>query len=278
MSRSMSRPAAAACLPVQLARRWVVAYFNGQSDAAAREFIAPEYALEIGDHLFDGRDTQWLPAVAQQFAQFPGMGMTVHQVLAGSGDKADRVALWFSEHGASGGPGGPVAVWSGVGIYRASGERLVGCCAQEDYTTRSRQLRSGSCDPVDAPAPAPWDTLPLGANPAAEAVVRDWLQRAWPQAESQVRVDDEHLTGIRLDFEVQATEVVDLFSSGKDVAFHARQRGRYRGGLHGVPVRERLELLHVNGIVRVEGGAVCAGRVIRDRGGLKARLLKDGWP
>ena len=127
---------------VQLARRWVVDYFNSQDVAAAREFIAPEYALEIGDHLFDGRDTQWLPAVAQQFAQFPGMGMTVHQVVAGSGSKEGHVAVCFSEHGASGGPGGPTAVWSGVGIYRAERERLVGCCAQEDYATRSRQLRS----------------------------------------------------------------------------------------------------------------------------------------
>ena len=47
------------------------------------------------------------------------------------------------------------------------------------------------------------------------------------------------------------------------------------GGLPGLPARDRLELLHVNGILRVEGGAVRAGRVIRDRGGLKARLQKD---
>jgi hypothetical protein len=36
-----------------------------------------------------------------------------------------------------------------------------------------------------------------------------------------------------------------------------------------------VELLNVNGILRVEGGAVRAGRVIRDRGGLKGRLQKD---
>lgn len=271
MSQHQQRPP----LPVQLARQWVVKYFNGQSDEAAREFIAPTYALEIGDYLFDGRDTQWLPAVAQQFAQFPGMGMTVHQVMAGSGLKADRVAVWFSEHGASGGPGGPVAVWSGVGIYRADGERLVGCCAQEDYFTRSRQLRSGVTDSVDPPAPAPWDTLPLGENPEAETAVREWLKRDWPVAEATVRVDDDHITGQPLHFEVASVEVVDIFSSGADVAFHARQRGHYRGGLPGVPARERMELLNVNGIVQVRQGVVQAGRVIRDRGGLKARLLKD---
>jgi hypothetical protein len=258
-----------------LARRWVVDYFNGQSDEAAREFIWPEYALEIGDHLFDGRDAQWLPAVRQQFDQFPGMGMTVHQVLPGSGEKADRVAVWFSEHGASGGPGGKVAVWSGVAIYRARGDRLLGCCAQEDYFTRSRQLRSGSTDPVDPPAAAPWDTLPQGANPAAEALVRQWLAGPWPAAQPGVRADDDHITGQTLQFAVDSVEVVDIFSSGDSVAFHARQWGRYLGGLPGLASCDRLEHLHCNGILRVRDGVVCAGRVIRDRGGLKARLLKD---
>ena len=271
-TRSMPHPA------VQLARRWVVDYFNGQNEAAARAFIAPEYALEIGDHVFDGRDTQWLPAVAQQFAQFPGMGMTVHQVLVGSGSKEGRVAVCFSEHGASGGPGGPIAVWSGVGIYRAEGERLVGCCAQEDYMTRSRQLRSGVCDAVDAPAPAPWDSVPLRSNLEAEAVVCRWLQQSWPAAPASVRVDDEHITGQPLVFEVRSLEVVDIFSSGQDVAFHVRQRGFYRSGLPAVPARDREELLNVNGVLRVQDGSVTAGRVIRDRGGLKARLLKDARP
>jgi hypothetical protein len=271
----VSQKPADAPLSVQLARQWVVNYFNAQSDDAAREFITPTYALEIGDYVFNGRDTQWLPAVAQQFAQFPGMGMTVHQVVAGSGDKADRVAVWFSEHGASGGPGGPLAVWSGVGIYRTDGKYLVGCCAQEDYVTRSRQLRSGITDAVDPPAPAPWDTLPQGENPEAEMLVREWLQQDWPCAQGAVRVDDDHITGQPLCFEVNALEVVDIFSSGEAVAFHVRQHGHYQGGLLGVPARERVELLNVNGILQVRQGVVHAGRVIRDRAGLKARLLKD---
>ena len=257
--------------PVQLLRRWVVDYFNGHNGSAAREFIAPEYALEIGDHLFAGRDTAWLPAVAEQMVQYPSLGMTVHQVLAGP----EQVAVWFSEHGARGGAGGPQAVWSGVGIYRAQGAHVVGCCAQEDYTTRSRQLREGVCDPVDAPAVAPWDTVPLPPDAEAEQVVRRWLGSAWPVAEPGVRCDDDHLTGRPLRFAVEATQVLTLFSSGPEVAFQVRQRGRYLGGLPGVPARERSEMLHSNGIVRVQGGEVLKGRVIRDRGGLKARLLQD---
>lgn len=42
-----------------------------------------------------------------------------------------------------------------------------------------------------------------------------------------------------------------------------------------MPAIEREELLNVNGIVRVQDGSVTVGRVIRDRGGLKGRLLKD---
>jgi hypothetical protein len=104
------------------------------------EFIVPSYALEIGDHVFAGRDDQWLPAVDQQMQAFPGMGMTVHQVIS----TYDRVAVYFSEHGAT---KGRLAVWSGVGIYRSNGQQLTGCIAQEDYMTRQRQLKSGVCDP-----------------------------------------------------------------------------------------------------------------------------------
>lgn len=251
--------------PVQLLRRWVVDYFNSQDDAAAREFIAPDYSLRIGDHLFAGRDTEWLPAVREQFELFPGMGMTVHQVVT----SGDRVAVWFSEHGAS---GGRVAAWSGVAIYRSDGERLTGCVAQEDYTTRQRQLKSGLADPVEPPAAAPWDTVPLPADAEAEAVVRRWLQQSWPIATPGVRCDDEHITGVPLQFEVSGCEFTELFSSGADVAFHVQQLGRYRGGLPGLPATGREVLLHCNGIVRVEGGAVRAGRVIRDRGALRMRL------
>jgi hypothetical protein len=255
--------------PVALLRRWVVDYFNRQDDAAAREFIAPDYTLRIGDTTFAGRDDQWLPAVRQQFGQYPGMGMTVHQVLAGP----DRVAAWFSEHGAT---GGRVASWSGVAIYRSDGERLTGCVAQEDYTTRQRQLKSGVADPVDPPAAAPWDTVPLPADPAAEEVVRRWLQQSWPTAAPGVRCDDEHITGAQLRYEVTGCEFTELFSSGPEVAFHVRQAGRYRGGLAGIEASERELVLHCNGIVRGADGQVRDGRVIRDRGALRVRLKAQG--
>ena len=127
---------------LSLMRRWVVDYFNSHDPAACADFIAPDYSLHIGDTVFRGRDTEWLPAVDAQMALFPGLTMTVHQTLSGP----DWAAAYFSEHGAS---GGKAAVWSGVAIYRAGQGRLLSCVAQEDYMTRQRQLKSGQADAVE---------------------------------------------------------------------------------------------------------------------------------
>jgi hypothetical protein len=250
-----------------LLRRWVVDYFNRHDAAACAAFIAPDYALRIGDVVFAGRDEQWLPAVDEQMKLFPGLGMTLHQTLAGQ----DWVAVWFSEHGAS---NGRVAVWSGVAVYFSDGERLTGCVAQEDYMTRQRQLKSGAADAVEPPAAAPWDTPILPRDEMAERVVRDWLTRSWPRDVPEVRCDDEHITGAPMRFEVVGLDVDTMVSSGPDVAFHARQTGLYLGGLAGVDPARRPAALHVNGLVRVTEGRVGSGRVIRDRVGLRAALRR----
>jgi predicted ester cyclase len=253
--------------PVRLMRRWAVDYFNSHDASVAHEFIVPSYTLEIGDYTFAGRDEQWLPAVQQQMQAFPGMGMTVHQLICSQ----DRVATYFSEHGSS---GGRIAVWSGVGIYRSNGNQLTGCVAQEDYMTRQRQLKSGVSDAVESPSPNPWDTEALPPNPEAEAVVRQYLLNAWPVSLPAVRCDDEHITGMPLKVEVIGVEFTELFSSGEYVAFHARQTGFYRGGFAGLQVCEKPMLLNSNGILHVQNAQVVSGRVIRDRLGLKARLQK----
>jgi hypothetical protein len=253
--------------PVQLMRRWAVDYFNSHDASVAHEFIVPSYTLEIGDYTFAGRDEQWLPAVQQQMQAFPGMGMTVHQLICSH----DRVATYFSEHGSS---GGRTAVWSGVGIYRSNGNQLTGCVAQEDYMTRQRQLKSGVSDAVESPSPNPWDTEALPPNPVAEAVVRQYLLNAWPVSLPAVRCDDEHITGRPLKFEVTGVEFNELFSSGEYVAFHVRQTGFYRGGFAGLEACETPMLLNTNGILHVQNAQVVSGRVIRDRLGLKARLQK----
>lgn len=246
-----------------LLRRWVVDYFNSHDSAAAQEFCAPDYALSIGDVVLAGRDDVWLPAVEVQMRNFPGMGMTVHQTIAGEG----WAAIWFSEHGAS---KGKAAVWSGVGIYRSEGDVLTGCVAQEDYFTRRRQLKSGVCDPVDPPAAAPWDVVREPANPEAETAVLGWLDRSWPLP--GIPSDDDHITGVSLEFEVTGAEVGALYSSGEHVAFNLRQSGRYLRGLPDVAEGQDEQTLDVNGLVQVVNGRVVSGRVIRDRMGLWSRL------
>lgn len=262
MRRIYRRPAVPA---LSLVRRWVNDYFNRHDASACAAFVAPDYKLEIGDVTLAGRDDFWLPAVNVQMKRFPGLGMTVHQTVAGE----NWAAAFFSEHGAS---DGRKAVWSGVGIWRSNGEVLTGCIAQEDYMTRQRQLKSGIADPVDQPAAAPWDIAPLPRDKAAEKTVADWLQGSWPCEPSTVRCDDDHITGTPLCFDVTETETVFLESSGPDVVFHVRQNGIYLGGLAKIGAIDLPATLYVNGIVRVEGGRIASGRVIRDRVGLQAAL------
>jgi hypothetical protein len=252
---------------LHLMKRWVVNYFNQHSDEAAREFIAPDYKLEIGDVVFAGRDTQWLPAVQQQFKLFPSLSMTVHQAIAGE----NWAAAWFSEHGAS---DGKLACWSGVAIYINDGEKLTRCVAQEDYFTRHRQMKSGMSDVLEAPSVAPWDLPQEPPNQAAMVMVSSWLQNSWPPLETGVRCDDEHITGLTLHFQVDTTVVDELHASGSTVAFHAKQTGTYLSGLAGIEPNQSNAVLHCNGLVRVRDGKVESGRVIRDRVGLKASLQK----
>ena len=253
---------------LSLLRRWVVDYFNRHDEAAAREFVSADYTLDIGDVSLRGRDESWLPAVAAQMKLFPGLGMTVHQTLAGE----DWAAAWFSEHGAS---KGRVACWSGVAIYFSDGKRLTRCVAQEDYMTRRRQLKTGLADRVEPPAAAPWDEVISARDSGAEDVVRDWLRGSWPSNLADVRCDDDHITLMPLQFDVVETTVDTVRSSGPHVAFHALQVGVYRGGLAGVERADAKIKLHVNGLVRVVDGRVKSGRVIRDRAGLHAALSRS---
>lgn len=251
-------------------RRWVVDFFNRHDAPACASFMAPDYTLRVGDLTLRGRDEAYVPAVQGQLDQFPGLAMTVHRVVVGQ----DCIALQFSEHGASGGPGGRVASWAGVAIYRCKDGLLSGCVAQEDYLARHRQLKSGVPDPVDPPALAPWDSLAQGADPQAEAVARAWLTRSWPCDVPGVVCDDEHVAGVApLAFDVTTTHVTDMFSSGSEVCFHAVQTGHHLSGLAGVAPGAGPAKLYCAGILTVRDGTVRSGRVVRDRAGLRRALM-----
>ena len=248
---------------VGLVRRFAVEFMNGHNPDVCRDIMDPDYVLRVGGAVISGRDAEYLPAVQQQLDQFPGMVMTVHEVVYAS----DQIAIHFSEHGASGGAGGPVAAWQGIALYRGNGSQLTACVAEEDYYARRRQLKSGAVDTVAAPAAAPWDTTPQPPDPAAEAVVRRWLGDDLP-AVGQVRFDDG-LTPIQ--FESDDIEVNEFMSAGDGVAFQVRQTGRYLSGLGDTPASTGAIAFNSVGIVRVADGHIVGGQVIRDRAGLAHR-------
>lgn len=254
---------------VGLIRKFAVGFFNGQDPEVCREIMAPDYRLRIGDALIAGRDAEYLPAVWSQFDRFPGLTMTIHQVIT----SGLQVAVSLSEHGASGGPGGRTTAWAGIALFEWNGQQLSGCVAIEDYHARRRQLTSGIPDPIAAPALAPWDIMAAPADPAAEAVVRAWLSTAPTFEFDGVLRDDEQLTGDPpLAFEPVTTDVTDLFSAGDHVAFHAKQIGRYRSGFPGVAESPHDVTLYLVGIVSVADGRVIGGRMIRDRSALHRAL------
>ena len=236
-----------------LVRRWAVDWINGHDAAATEDLMVPDYALRIGTFELATR-AAYVDATVGQLAQFPGLVLTVHEVLT----NGTQAAIRFSEHGASLKHEGRAAAWTGVVLFEGDGKRLVRTWAEEDYAARRRQLGSGVPDPVGAPALAPWDTPREAADPAAEVVVRRWLEAGLP-AVNGVAWDDEELdgTGPALSSDRGETDVV--ISAGDRVAFHGRVHG-VAGDGSGV-----AGSIDVAGLVRVQDGRVSSGRVVSDR-------------
>lgn len=255
---------------VALMRRYCVDYLACGNPDVCREIMEPDYVLHMGGHDLGPRDEVYVPAVVKQLQQFPGLGMTVNELIC----SGDRLAMRFSQHGASVRHGGRVAAWAGVGLYRWNGTRLTENYALEDYHSRRTQLAAGFCNPVEGPAPAPWDVLPVPADPAAEEAVDEWLASGSMHATAGVVFDDEWAGHPQLGLvDVDATVVDDLLSAGARVAFHVTQTGTYAGGLDGDgPGGSSLVGARVTmrsaGIVVVDEGRVTSGRVVRDRAGM----------
>jgi SnoaL-like protein len=253
---------------VSLVRRWAVDWLAAGQPAVCEEILTPDYAILIGGYLLDGRD-DYVNGTLAQLDRFPGLGLTVHQLVCSD----DQIAVRFTEHGASARLDWQPAAWTGIALFRWDGQRLSGCRAEEDYLGRRRQLATRRCDPIEPPAAAPWSTRPAPRDASAEAVVTDWLARG----DLSPATLDDGWTGRETSEHLQDAEVEigELFSAGTDVAFHARQTGRYAGGLNGLEVVGAPGAHHLAGIVQVQDGAVRGGRIIRDRLGL-SRALAEG--
>ncbi|MGK0418294.1 nuclear transport factor 2 family protein [Haliea sp.] len=257
-----------------LLRGFAVDFITGHDIAVAERIMAPEYCLSIGGHLLNGRDAEYLPPTAAQIHQFPGLCVTVHDVIYGE----NALAMKFTEHGASSRDGGRAATWRGVTLFRTDGRKLSRGWAEEDYFARKRQLTTGICDAVDPPHPMPWDVQPAAPDLEVESVARRWLcsgegRAGFPGANWLSKVDDSDPQPDAL-VDIQATTIDELFSAGNRVAFHLQHEARYRGGFAGLDsaLVGSAVTVRAAGMLTVCGGEVVEASITTDRLGLYRSL------
>lgn len=263
-----------AALPIEplavLLRGFAVEFLTSKQWTVLPKIMASDYVLNVGGHVLGGREKQYRTAMLPQFEQFPGLCVTVHDVVFG----IDRMAMRFTEHGASRRDSGRQAAWQGVALFRVDGGQLVVGWAEEDYFARKRQLRTGVCDTIEAPHPAPWDTHVMGPDAAAEACARDWLLDAHSIVDALSDVGQTEDPPAASLIAVKTTQIDEIFSAGDRVAFHATHHGTYKGGFPGVrsSVVGTPVALHVAGILTVRAGTVVASQLVTDRLGLQRAL------
>lgn len=253
---------------VRLAQRFTIDWLDRADGAVPPQIMTPDYRVHIGGIDLEGLEA-YAPATLGQLTQFPGLQLTVHDLVT----TGDRLAIHFSEHGASVRHDLRAATWNGVALFRWDGERLTENWTQEDYAARRRQLADGQPDVVPAPMVAPWTAQPEESDPAAEDVVRGWLLAAAPGSDG-VRWDDGRGGPL---VEPDAVDVAEIFSAGDRVAFAATQSGRLvaapsGGGVN--PLPEEPVRLGLAGLVSVRAGAVTRGVVVSDRLGLMRSLSR----
>ena len=250
---------------VSLVRRWALGWVTLGDTEVAETILSPEYRIRISGTVLDGR-VAYIAGGLGQIERFAGWSMTVHDLVC----TGDRAAVRFTLSGADSQRKLRTAAWSGVAMFRWDGRWLTECFAEEDYFSRRRQLADGRCDAIDSPAPAPWNASVQGADPAAEAAVSTWLQTGRFDGAA---VDDELPGSSSPLIEEPALELHELFSAGDRVAFHGRVSGAYSGGLDGSRAPAGAPAAYdVAGLVRVAGGAVAGGQVVRDRLGMLREL------
>lgn len=241
-------------------RRYCLDYVNCHDQSVTRDLMVEDYQLRMGDHLVQGRDTNYFDATAKQMRQFPGLMLTVHEIAT----SGDRLMMRFSEHGRRASDG-KFCAWGGIGLYRWNGTALTANNVEQDYWSRQRQIRSGEHDAVDHPHVAPWDVDAEAADPAGESVVREWLESGRQADTHGVLCDDAWQSGANMRaIDQQGVVINDLFSVGSRVAFHVTQEGTSAADMPDLEPGTASKL-HSAGIVHVDGDKVVRGRIIRNR-------------
>jgi len=249
---------------VDVVKQFTIDWLNKADASVPPKIMTPGYRVHIGDTELDGLQ-DYAGGTIGQLQQFPGLTLTVHDLVT----DGDRVALVFTEHGAST-KTETSAAWAGVALFRWDGSRLTENWTQEDYYARRRQLAGPTPDVIRAPAPAPWTTNPAAADPASEAIARKWL--AAPSFVG-IHLNDGLASVGELDISVTGVTVHELFSAGHQVAFAASWTGNYSGGLEGAPNASDHVRLGAAGVLTVDGEMVVGGAVVTDRLGLRKTLL-----
>jgi len=256
----------------RLLRGFAVDFLTAHDTSVVERIMDPAYRLSIGGHLFDGRDESYLPATAAQLDQFPGLCVTVHDVVIAP----DACAMRFTEHGVSAREG-RASSWGGITLFRVRDGRLAHGWAEEDYFARKRQLKNGVVDTIGRPHPAPWDEPEQGPDAGVETVVRALLA---DPARLLDGLEELSAEGPRLASLIAPAgiEVSTCFSAGNRAAFHAVLTGAYAGGFDDVDA-DRVAgdiRLPVAGIVDTRGGRIARVQLCGDRLGLHRRLLAQG--
>lgn len=248
---------------LRLMKRYVVDYTNSHDQAATATIMEPDYTLRMGEHVLVGRDGAYAQATRRQLEQFPGLGLTVHEIWT----SGERLAMRFSEHGASMRHGGARATWGGIGIYWWNGTRLTENMVEQDYFSRASQLASGIPNRVESPAIAPWDTPTAAPDEHATRIVRAWLETGEFVSTAGVLCDDAWTSAQMLRIIEQSNITInDIFSCGSVVAFHITQHGTLAADFAQDPAERGLPVtLHSAGIVHVTPAGIESGRIIRNR-------------
>jgi len=257
----------------RLLRGFAIEFLTAHNAEAAQWVMDPAYCLLIGGYLLDGRDEAYLPATLAQLDQFPGLCVTVHDVILGE----DAMAMRFTEHGISIRNPGLAAAWGGITLFRTSGGRLRHGWAEEDYFARKRQLKTGVCDAILPPHQAPWDQPVLAPDSAMEAAALGWLHTPGALLGGQNIVEicsqGPAFGGL---IAPSGLTINTLFTAGNRAGFHVACHGSYAGGfedidpaLTGHPVT-----LQMAGMMSADAsGAIAQVQLSADRLGLHRTLL-----
>jgi hypothetical protein len=236
-----------------LIRRWAVDWLQSHESSVCAEIMVEDYQLHIGSVVLRNRE-EYVAGTMGQLANYPGLGLTIHEVIASGAFAAVRL----TEHGAAVNRDGARAAWTVISLFESDGTRLIRTWAEEDYFARSRQLSAGLPDPIEPPAHAPWDCVEGAPDAGAEHAVRAWLNGPIsPNDSIHINADDSTSVG--------PVDVGVLFSSGPVVAFHGYSSD------DGHP-------LGVGGVVRVNGGRVVSGHLVTDRAGVASAKKRSSSP